>query len=67
MGLFTHGYGNAVLEVGASNPGHDTIVVGGLSHPTRQLARYSPPKMPYIVNLFKDSFCGGGSWKLTFY
>ena len=48
MGLFTHGYGHAVWEVGGSNPSHGTIV--GVFHPTRQLVRFSSPNMPYIVN-----------------
>ena len=40
-------------EVGGSNPAGGTIV--GVFHPTRQLAGFSPPKMPYIVNLFRIS------------
>jgi len=38
-----------VWGVGGSIPGHDTIV-GGVCHPARQLIRFSPPKMPSIVN-----------------
>ena len=41
--------GNDVREVGGYNPGRDAII-GGNFHPTRQLARFSPPNMPYIVN-----------------
>jgi len=44
-----HAYGNPVMEVGGSDPGRDTIVQG-VFHPTRQLERFSPPNMPYIVN-----------------
>jgi hypothetical protein len=47
--LFTYGYGHAVREVGGSNPCCDTIV-GGVFHPTRQLARFSAPNMPIILN-----------------
>ena len=50
--LFTHGYDHAGREVGGSNPGRGTIVGGGF-HPTKQLARFSPPNMSYIVNLFR--------------
>jgi len=38
-----------VGEVGGSNPGGGTTV-GAVVHPTRQLARFSPPNMSYIVN-----------------
>jgi len=41
--------GHAVWEVGGSNPDRGTTV-GGVFHPTRSLARLSPPNMPYIVN-----------------
>jgi len=33
-----------VLEVGSGT------IVGGAFHPTRQLVRFSPPNMPYLVN-----------------
>ena len=39
----------AVREVGASNPGPGTIV-RGIFHPTKQLARSSPP------NIVNDKF-----------
>ena len=45
--FLTHGH--AVRGVRGSNPGRDTIA-GGVFHPTRQLAKFSPPNMPYIVN-----------------
>ena len=38
-----------VREVGGSNPGCGTTV-GGIFHPTRQMARFSPPNMSSIVN-----------------
>jgi len=41
--------GHAVLEVGGSNPRRGTIL-GGAFHPTKQLAKFSPPNMPSIVN-----------------
>ena len=41
--------GHAVLKVGGSNPGRGTIVWEVL-HPTRQLARFFQPNMPFIVN-----------------
>ena len=41
--------GRAVREVGGSNPDRGTIV-GGVFHRTRELARFSPRNMPYIVN-----------------
>jgi len=41
--------GRAVWEVGGSNPSCGTII-GGVFHPRRQLARFSPPNMPYIGN-----------------
>ena len=34
-----------------SRPRHYSI--GGVFHPTKQLVRFSPPNMPYIVNLFR--------------
>jgi len=43
--------------VGGSNPSRG-ITLGGVFHPTRQLARFSPPNMPYIVNLFRISSRG---------
>ena len=45
--FLTHGL--PVREVGGSNPGRGTIA-GGVFHPTRQLARFSLPNMPYIIN-----------------
>ena len=45
MDFLTHGH--AVWEVGGSNPSRGNIV--GVFHPTRQLARFSPPNMPSIV------------------
>jgi len=48
LGLVTHGYGHAVQEIGGSNPSCDNIV--GVFHPTKQLARFSPPNMSYIEN-----------------
>jgi len=44
-----HTHGHAVLEVGGSNPGRGTKVAG-VFHPNRQLARFSTPNTPYIVN-----------------
>jgi len=38
-----------VWEVAGSSLGPDAIV-GGASHPVRQLARLSPPNMPHILN-----------------
>ena len=40
---------HSVLEVEGLNLSCGTIV-GGVFHPTRQLARFSPPNRPYIVN-----------------
>jgi len=34
---------------GDSNPGRGTVV-GGVFHLTKQLARFSPPNMAYILN-----------------
>ena len=51
MRLFTYGYGHSVREVAGSCLGRGTIV-GGVLHPARQLARFSPPNIPYILNLF---------------
>ena len=56
MRLFTYGYGHYVREVGGSRLDNCTIV-GGVFHPTRQLARISPPKMQFI-NLFRISLHG---------
>ena len=42
-------HGRAVQEIGGSNSGRGTIA-GGVFHPTRQLARFSPLNMQYIVN-----------------
>jgi len=56
MRVFTYGYGHSVWEVAGSCLGHGTIV-GGVFHPARQLARFSPPNMPYIQNLFRISPC----------
>ena len=49
MRLFTHGYGHSVREVAGSRLGRDTKL-GGVFHPARQLARFSPPNIPYILN-----------------
>jgi len=38
-----------MAKVASSPIGRDTIV-GGVLHPARQLTRFSPPNMPYIVN-----------------
>ena len=54
MILFTYGYGHSVREVPGSRHGRGTIV-GGVFHVARQLARLSPPNMPYIRNLFRIS------------
>ena len=56
MRLFTHGYGHSVREVAGSRLGRGTI--GGVFHQTRQLARFSPPNMPFILNLFRISLHG---------
>jgi len=34
-----------------------TIDIVGVFHPVRQLARFSPLNMPYILNLFRISLC----------
>ena len=47
--LFTYDYCHAMREVGGSNPGRGTIV-GGVFHPTGQLAKFSPTNMSYILN-----------------
>jgi len=44
--FLTHGH--AVREVQGSNAG--PTIVGGVFHPTTQLAIFSPPNTPYIVN-----------------
>ena len=54
MTLFTYGYGHSVREVEGSRLGRD-IIVGGVFYPTRQLARFFPPNMPYIQNLLRIS------------
>jgi len=41
---------HVVREVGGSNPGRGAIVEGRGVHPTRQLAKFSLPNMPYLVN-----------------
>jgi len=41
--------GHAVQEVGGSNSSRGATV-GGVFHPTRQLARFSPQNMLSIVN-----------------
>ena len=38
-------------NTGGPNPGCSTIV-GGIFHPTKQLAMFSPPNISYIVNSF---------------
>ena len=53
MRLITYGYGPSVLEVADSHLadsrlGGGTIV--GVFYPVRQLARFSPPNMSYILN-----------------
>jgi len=45
-----------VWEVAGSRHSHGTIV-GGVLHQARQLARFSPLKIPSIVNLFRISLC----------
>ena len=57
MRLFTHVYGHAVLEVGDSNPSHRSEAVNyrTVFHPTRRLARFSPPNIPTIIHLFRIS------------
>ena len=42
--------GFAVLEVLGSNPSHDTISIVGVYQPAKQLVKFSPPNMSYIVN-----------------
>ena len=54
---FTYGYGDSVREVAGSRLGRGTIV-GGVFHPARQLARFSPPNMSYFLNLFRVSLRG---------
>ena len=41
-------------EVAGSRLGRGAIV-GGVFHPARQLARFSLPNMPFILNLFQIS------------
>jgi len=48
--LFTYGYGHSVWEVADSCLGCGTIV-GGVFHPARQLARFSPLNMQFIISL----------------
>ena len=57
MRLFTYDYGHSVQEVAGLRLGLGTIV-GGVIHPARKLARFSPLNMPYIPNLFRISLCG---------
>jgi len=52
--LFTYGYGHSVRDIAGSGLGRGTIV-GGVFYPARQLARFSPPNMPCILNLFRIS------------
>ena len=54
MRLFTKGSGHAAREVVGSNSGRDTKV-GKVFNSNRQLAKFSPPNMSYIVNLFTIS------------
>ena len=54
MRLFTYGYSHSVQEIQGSNPSSGTMV-GGIFHPARQLARFSQPIMPYILNIFRIS------------
>ena len=44
-------------QVAGSRLSHGTIV-GGDFHPASELARFSPPNMQYILNLFRISLCG---------
>ena len=44
-------------EVAGLRFGRGTIV-GGDFHPDRELARFSPPNMPSILNLFRNSLRG---------
>ena len=46
-----------MLEIAGSCLSHGTII-GGVFHPTRQLAGFSPPNMPYILNLIRISLRG---------
>jgi len=46
--LFTYGYGHSVQEVLGSLLDYGTKV--GVFHPSRQLARFSPRNMPYILS-----------------
>ena len=55
--LLTYGYGHSMREVAGSPLGRGTIV-GGIFHPAKQLARFSPPNMPDILNLFIISLRG---------
>jgi len=48
-----------VWEVTGSGLGCGTIV-GGVFHPSRQLAKFSPLNMPFILNLFRISLRGRG-------
>ena len=57
MRLFTYGYGHSVREVAGSRLGRGTIV-GRVFHPTRQLARFFPPNMSFILNSFRISLRG---------
>ena len=46
--IYLYGYGHAVWEVGGSNPTRG-IIVEGIFHPSRQLARFSPPNICHIL------------------
>ena len=56
MRLFSYGYGHSVPEVAGSRLGCGTLV-GGVFHPARQLARFSPANMPHVLNM-PYSLCG---------
>jgi len=60
--LFTYGHGHSVREVAGSRLGRGTIVRGAF-HPAKQLARFSPPNMSHILNLFRISLCGEAAIK----
>ena len=52
--LHIYCYGHFVREVAGSRLDRG-ITIGGVFHPTRKLARFSPPNMPFILNLFRIS------------
>jgi len=54
--LYTYGYGHSVWEVTGLHLSCGTIV--GVFHSARQLARFTPPNMPSILNLVKISLRG---------